>query len=77
MTIIAQLNTPVEAYAGMEALRQKAIPPNLSRNGEYLMISVDDDFAEHARSILASQISEQFLRLDPGNGLPPFEDYNA
>lgn len=77
MTIIAQLNTLPEAYAGMEALRQKAIPPSLSRNGDYLVISVDDDFAENARTILSSQIPEQDLRKDIGGSYLSFEDYNA
>ncbi|MDP4198022.1 MAG: hypothetical protein Q8922_01175 [Bacteroidota bacterium] len=79
MTIIAQLNTLVDAYAGMEALRKCAIPPELSRNGEYLLLSVDDDFAEHARAVLAAEGNrwEQCLRSDAGSNWPSFDDYNA
>ena len=77
MTIIAQLNTLPEAYAGMEALRQKAIPPSLSQSGDFLVISVDDDFAENARAILAAQLSENCLRKDGGSYWIPFEDFNA
>ncbi|GEM_PF-2318199 len=52
MTIIAQLNSLSDAYAGMEALRMKQIPPALSKQGEFLVISVEDDFANHARQVL-------------------------
>ena len=77
MTIIAQLNTLPEAYAGMEALRQKAIPPSLSRSGDYLVISVDDDFAENARSILSSCVSNDCLRKDASNNWISFDEFNA
>ncbi len=53
MTIIAQLNCLSDAYAGMEALRMKQIPPALSKQGEFLVISVEDDFANHAREVLS------------------------
>ncbi len=81
MTIIAQLNSLSDAYAGMAALRSNAIPPALSKQGDYLVISVDDDFANSARNILASD--SRFTIAEESNGsantfIPPgFEEYNA
>ena len=79
MTIVGELNTLVEAYAGMEVLRQRAIPPELTRSGDYLHLSVDDDFAVPARAILASdgKISEQYLRNDASTSWYSFEHSNA
>ena len=79
MTIVAQLSTLNEAYAGMEVLRSRSIPPDLSKKGDHLVISVDDDFAENARSILLSdgRFSEDHLCRDSGNSPISFEDYNA
>ena len=79
MTIIAQLNTLKEAYAGIEALRLRSIPPDLSKKGDNLLISVDDDFAEKARAILASdgRFTPQFIPLDSRTNLPGFEVGNA
>jgi hypothetical protein len=78
MTIIAQLHSLEHAYAGMEALRSKAIPPALSKDGDYLVISVDDDFATNAVAILAAdgRFQEQHLSRRQ-SGLPGFEDCNA
>lgn len=79
MTIIAQLNSLTDAYAGMAALRSNAIPPALSKQGELLMISVDDDFAPSARKILSTDTRfSQALDLTTNLSLPPgFEEYNA
>ncbi len=78
MTIIAQLNSLPDAYAGMEALRAKAIPPALSKSGEFLIISVDDDFANSARQILSSDGRFiQYIRLDGTSLSPGFEEWNA
>ena len=78
MTIIAQLQSLEHAYAGMEALRSKQIPPALSKDGEYLMISVEDDFAANAIAILAAdgRFAEHHLS-QRRSGLPGFEDCNA
>jgi hypothetical protein len=78
MTIIARLNTLSDAYAGMEALRMKAIPPDLSRLGEHLVISVDDDFAENAKSVL--QLDGRFadrICNDTNNVWVSYDDHNA
>ena len=79
MTIIAQINTLSEAYAGMEVLRSRSIPPDLARKGEYLVISVDDDFAENARSVLLSDghFPENHLCSVVNNNPSSFDDYNA
>lgn len=78
MTIIAQLNSLTDAYAGMEALRSRAIPPALSRLGDCLVISVDDDFANSARQILSNDRRfVQLIRADGNSLLPGFEDCNA
>jgi hypothetical protein len=78
MTIIAQLDSLNDAYAGMEALRSRSIPPDLSKKGNYLVISVEDDFAENARSVLLSDghFSEDRLCRDSSNTIN-FDDYNA
>ncbi|MFI5201337.1 MAG: hypothetical protein ACHQNE_03010 [Candidatus Kapaibacterium sp.] len=82
MTIIAQLNSLSDAYEGMAALRSKAIPPALSKQGEVLVISVDDDFANSARQIFLGD--DRFAnatnlpdRLNDNGLLPGFEEYNA
>jgi hypothetical protein len=82
MTIIAQLNSLSDAYEGMAALRSKAIPPALSKQGEVLVISVDDDFANSARQILSgdnrfTSLNNAFDRMDNSGLLPGFEDWNA
>jgi hypothetical protein len=79
MTIIAQLNSLSDAYEGMAALRSKAIPPALSKQGEVLVISVDDDFANSARQILLGDNRFSDSLAPSGNSclLPGFEDYNA
>ena len=78
MTIIAQVNSLEHAYAGMEALRSKQIPPALSKDGEYLVISVDDDFANTAIAVLTAdgRFTEYHLASRRCN-LPGFEDCNA
>jgi len=84
MTIIAQLNTLTEAYAGIEALRLRSIPPDLSKNGDLLAISVEDDFAENARAVLLSdgRFSQDHLAVinaaaNPNPNFPSFDDCNA
>lgn len=82
MKIIAQLNSLSDAYEGMAALRSKAIPPALSKQGEVLVISVDDDFANSARQILSgdnrfTNLTDPFDRMDNSGLLPGFEEYNA
>lgn len=82
MTIIAQLNSLSDAYEGMAALRSKAIPPALSKQGEALVISVDDDFANSARQILLGDSRFAYAanspnRIDNSGLLPGFEEYNA
>ena len=81
MTIIAQLNSLSDAYAGMAALRSNAIPPALSKQGEALVISVDDDFALSARQILSSDTRfAQAVQNKEGTNFtipPSFEEYNA
>ena len=78
MTIIAQVNSLEHAYAGMEALRSNQIPPALSKDGEYMVISVDDDFANNAIAVLTAdgRFSEYQLSQRRSN-LPGFEDCNA
>ena len=51
MITIARLNTLDDAYRGMDILRQHAIPPALSHEGEYFAIRVDEDFASHAQQL--------------------------
>ncbi len=82
MTIIAQLNSLTDAYEGMAALRSKAIPPALSKQGEVLVISVDDDFAHSPRRILLgdsrfANATNLLDRLNDNGLLPGFEDCNA
>lgn len=81
MTIIAQLNSLSDAYAGMAALRTNAIPPALSKQGDYLFISVDDDFAPSAREILSGdgRFEQAVNTKSVGNlSIPPgFEDCNG
>ncbi len=82
MTIIAHLNSLSDAYEGMAALRSKAIPPALSKQGEVLVISVEDDFANSARQILSTDdrftnATEPIDRFDSSGILPGFEEYNA
>ena len=55
MTIIARFDSLTDAYEGMEALRSNAIPPGLRQNDGKLEISVDDDFAENAKTLLSSK----------------------
>lgn len=79
MTIIAQLNTLGEAYASMEALRARQIPPELWRVGEFHVISVEDDFVETARVVLAKDghLPEEFLRRDRVSNWTGYDDFNA
>lgn len=51
MQIIARLPSLDDAYLGMTLLRENAIPPALARDGEIILISVDEDFAEPARKL--------------------------
>lgn len=52
MTIIARLNTLTEAYAGVAALRACAIPSGIVKDGEHVVITVEDDFADTAKNSL-------------------------
>jgi hypothetical protein len=51
MVTIARLNSLDEAYRGMDLLREHAIPPALSQEGDHLAILVDEDFAPSAEQI--------------------------
>ena len=51
MQIIGRLPSLDDAYKGMNLLRDHAIPPALAQNGQIIVISVDDDFAEPARKL--------------------------
>lgn len=63
MTIIARLNTLTEAYAGVAALRACAIPSGIVRDGEHVVITVEDDFADTAKNSL---VYNEFSREDAG-----------
>ena len=52
MITIARLSSLDEAYRGMDLLHQHAIPPALAQDGELHAISVDNDFAPLAQSLL-------------------------
>ena len=51
MVTIARLSSLDEAYRGMDLLREHAIPPALSQEGDHLAIWVDEDFAPSAEQI--------------------------
>jgi hypothetical protein len=81
MRIIARLPSLADAYQGMTLLRANAIPPALARDGEHIVISVDEDFAEPARKLF-DQHSIRYVYMTPndGGGSTPtslFEDENT
>jgi hypothetical protein len=53
MTVVARLSTIAEAFNGLQALRQRAIMPDLSNDGKHLLLCVDDDCAPNAKAILS------------------------
>lgn len=55
MTIIARVDSLNEAYRGMALLRAKAIPPQLVRDGDKLVLGVEDDFASNAKTALLTE----------------------
>ncbi len=67
MQIIARLPSLDDAYQGMSLLRQNAIPPALGRDGEVIIISVDEDFAEPARKLF-DQNSIRYVSMAPNDG---------
>jgi hypothetical protein len=52
MTIVARTDSLTDAYRGIELLRAQAIPPELKHDGDHLVISVHDDFAQNAQEML-------------------------
>jgi hypothetical protein len=52
MTIIARVTSLQEAYRGVQLLRSRSIPPQLLKDGNDLMLGVEDDFAMDARKAL-------------------------
>ena len=80
MTIVARLDSLAEAYLGMETLRQNAISPDLSRNGDQIVLSVDDDFAENAKNVLTADIrfaGKNICCEATSRGSISYDDYNA
>lgn len=79
MTIVARLNSLMDAYAGVEALRLHSIPPSIAKNGEHIIITVDDDFAQNAQNVLASdgRFSTDQVCCDIATGHISYEDNNA
>jgi len=63
MTIIARLNTLNDAYTSIRVLRSKTIVPSLLKDGEKLVIGVDDDHAEDAKDALASDSQIQNIDI--------------
>jgi hypothetical protein len=68
MQIIARLPSLDDAYLGMTLLRKHAIPPALARDGEIILISVDEDFAEPARKLF-DQHSIRYVSMAPNDGI--------
>jgi hypothetical protein len=68
MVTIARLSSLDEAYRGMDLLRQHAIPPALSQEGDHLAILVDEDFAPSAELIFQkhSILSMSGIAAGPG-----------
>jgi hypothetical protein len=52
MTIIARLRSLADAFKGVELLRAKAIPPSVIKDGDDLVLGVEDDFASRAKRTL-------------------------
>lgn len=78
MTIIARLNSLNEAYAGIHALRSKAIVPELGKDGESLIIGVDDDHAYDAKNVLRdAKIEDQNLLNASWPNWNNFEEHNT
>lgn len=79
MTIVARLNSLMDAYAGIEALRLHSIPPSIARHGEQIVITVDDDFAKNAQTILTSdgRFSIDQVCCDASPIHISYDDHNA
>ena len=79
MTIVARLNSLMDAYAGVEALRLHSIPPSIAKSGEQIVITVDDDFAKNAQTILTSdgRFSSDQVCCDMAIGHISYDDHNA
>jgi hypothetical protein len=79
MTIVARLNSLMDAYAGIEALRMHSIPPSIAKHGEQIVITVDDDFAKNAQVILTSdgRFSDEQVCCDITSSHISYDDHNA
>ena len=82
MLVLARLQTLDDAYRGMALLRSHAIPPALAQDGDELVISVDEDFVEVARTIFGSNEIECVTINVPTDRAVPgisesFEDGNS
>lgn len=79
MTIVAQLSSLSDAYACMDTLRSRAIPPRFSKSNDGILISVDDDFAPSARQILSGDSRFSIFSSDANSYplQPGFEECNA
>jgi hypothetical protein len=64
MTIIARLKTLADAFKGVELLRSKSIAPQLMKDGDHLVLGVEDDFVTKARRTLSGD--SRFARLLSG-----------
>ena len=53
MTIIARLRTLADAFKGAELLRSKSIAPQLMKDGDDLILGVEDDFVSKAKRALS------------------------
>lgn len=60
MTILARLRTLADAFRGVELLRSRSIPPQLVKDGDHLVLGVEDEFASPAKRALSSD--KGFLR---------------
>ena len=65
MTIIARLRSLADAFKGVELLRSKAIPPSVIKDGDDLVLGVEDDFAPQAKRTLAGD--SRFARMISGD----------
>jgi len=54
MTILARLRTLADAVKGVELLRSKGLPPQLIKDGDHIMLGVEDEFAPHAKKTLSN-----------------------
>jgi hypothetical protein len=54
MTILARLRSLAEAFKGVELLRSKGLPPQLLKDGDHLVLGVEDEFVPHAKHALSN-----------------------